>query len=257
MTLLIKLGGTLLDSPESRQRLAGEIQQLAHEGHRVVVVHGGGKQMTRFLDAQGIQSQFVGGLRVSTPEVIDALLKVVAGSVNKQLVAALRAQGASAVGLSGVDGGLVEAERLREELGAVGNPVSSRARLLHVLLDGGFLPVVACVGSDSQGTIYNVNADQMACICAAGVPAEQLLFLTDVDGVLDTEKKVLPSLTVAQCRELVRSGVASGGMQAKLEAACRTIEEGVTAIRILPGFRAGVLADALRDAPIGTRITMT
>ena len=102
------------------------------------------------------------------------LLKVVAGSVNKQLVASLRATGVAAVGLSGVDGGLVEAEHLREELGAVGNPVFARAHLLHVLLEGGFVPVVACVGADSQGTIYNVNADQMACICAAGFPVEQL-----------------------------------------------------------------------------------
>ena len=254
MTLLIKLGGTLLDAPESRQRLAGEIHDVVKAGHRVIVVHGGGKQMTRFLEAQGIKSNFVNGLRVSSPEVIDALLKVVAGSVNKQLVASLRAAGLSAVGLSGVDGGLVEAARISEELGAVGHPVLARTHLLQVLLEGGFTPVVACVGGDSQGNIYNVNADQMACICAAGFPVDQLLFLTDVEGVLDAAKQPLRALTIAGCKQLIADGVAAGGMQAKLEAACRTLEEGVDTVRILPGFRAGVLVESLSGAEVGTAI---
>lgn len=254
MTLLIKLGGTLLDAPESRQRLAGEIRDVVKAGHRVIVVHGGGKQMTRFLEAQGIRSNFVNGLRVSSPEVIDALLKVVAGSVNKQLVASLRAAGLSAVGLSGVDGGLVEAERISEELGAVGHPVLARTHLLQVLLEGGFTPVVACVGGDSQGNIYNVNADQMACICAAGFPVDQLLFLTDVEGVLDAAKQPLRALTIAGCKQLIADGVAAGGMQAKLDAACRTLEEGVDTVRILPGFQAGVLVESLSGAEVGTAI---
>ncbi len=254
MTLLIKLGGTLLDAPESRQRLAGEIHDVVKAGHRVIVVHGGGKQMTRFLEAQGIRSNFVNGLRVSSPEVIDALLKVVAGSVNKQLVASLRAAGLSAVGLSGVDGGLVEAERISEELGAVGHPVLARTHLLQVLLEGGFTPVVACVGGDSQGNIYNVNADQMACICAAGFPVDQLLFLTDVEGVLDAAKQPLRALTIAGCKQLIADGVAAGGMQAKLDAACRTLEEGVDTVRILPGFQAGVLVESLSGAEVGTAI---
>lgn len=254
MTLLIKLGGTLLDAPESRQRLAGEIHDVVKAGHRVIVVHGGGKQMTRFLEAQGIKSNFVNGLRVSSPEVIDALLKVVAGSVNKQLVASLRAAGLSAVGLSGVDGGLVEAERISEELGAVGHPVLARTHLLQVLLEGGFTPVVACVGGDSQGNIYNVNADQMACICAAGFPVDQLLFLTDVEGVLDAAKQPLRALTIAGCKQLIADGVAAGGMQAKLDAACRTLEEGVDTVRILPGFQAGVLVESLSGAEVGTAI---
>jgi acetylglutamate kinase len=254
VTLLIKLGGTLLDAPESRQRLAGEIHDVVKAGHRVIVVHGGGKQMTRFLEAQGIRSNFVNGLRVSSPEVIDALLKVVAGSVNKQLVASLRAAGLSAVGLSGVDGGLVEAERISQELGAVGHPVLARTHLLQVLLEGGFTPVVACVGGDSQGNIYNVNADQMACICAAGFPVDQLLFLTDVEGVLDAAKQPLRALTIAGCKQLIADGVAAGGMQAKLEAACRTLEEGVDTVRILPGFQAGVLVESLSGAEVGTAI---
>jgi len=252
--LLIKLGGALLDAPASRLRIASEIRALAAEGHRVVVVHGGGKQMTRLLDKQGIESRFVDGLRVSSPEVIDALLQTVAGQVNKRLVAAFRSCAVPAVGISGVDGALVDAEQLREELGAVGNPQIARPLVLDTLLDQGFLPVVACVASNSEGDIFNVNADQMACICAAALPANQLLFLTDVDGVLDAEKQRIPRLTVDECRALIAQGVAFGGMQAKLEAACRTVEAGVETIRILPGFHPHALQQALAGEAIGTAI---
>ncbi len=254
MNLLIKLGGALLDQPDSRLRIAAEIRAIASEGHRVVVVHGGGKQMTRLLDAQGIQSRFVDGLRVSSPEVIDALLQAVAGSVNKRLVAAFRHGGVPAVGLSGVDGALVDAEQLREDLGAVGNPQLARPLVLDTLLDQGFLPVVACVASNQNGEIFNVNADQMACICAAALPADQLLFLTDVEGVLDGNKQRIPHLSVNECRALIQQGVAVGGMQAKLEAACRTVEAGVSAIRILPGFQPMALSQALAGDDIGTAI---
>lgn len=254
MKLLIKLGGTLLDQPESRERLASEIHDLASRGHRIVVVHGGGKQMTRLLDAQGIQSNFVDGLRVSSPEVIDALLQAVAGSVNKRLVAAFRKCGMPAVGISGVDGGLVEARQLREELGAVGQPTSARPLVLDTLSEQGFLPVVACVASDANGVIYNVNADQMACVCATSLQVDQLLFLTDVEGVLGSDKQRISSLSTSECRHLIRDGVATGGMQAKLEAACLTVESGVGAIRILPGFRPSVLLECLSGEDVGTRI---
>src|SRR5689334_25251192 len=123
--------------------------------------------MTRFLAERGVESRFVNGLRVSTPEVIDAVLKVFAGSVNAELVTAFRAAGASPVGLSGLDAGLVDAEILDPELGQVGKPVRSDARLLEVLTQASYLPVVACVGGDSKGRIYNVNADQMAVACAS------------------------------------------------------------------------------------------
>ncbi len=254
MRLLIKLGGALLDDASSRVRIAAEIRDIAAQGPRVVVVHGGGKQMTRLLEAQGVQSRFVDGLRVSSPEVIDALLQAVAGQVNKRLVAAFRQCGVPAVGLSGVDGALVDAEQLREELGAVGNPQVARPLVLDTLLDQGFLPVVACVASNAGGDIFNVNADQMACICAAALPADQLLFLTDVEGVLDAAKERIPYLSLEDCRALIRDGIAVGGMQAKLEAACRTVEAGVGAIRILPGFQTGALQQALEGGDIGTAI---
>ena len=183
MKAVIKIGGTLLDSAESRNRLAAEIAQAVEDGLEAVVVHGGGKQMTRFLAERGIESRFVNGLRVTTPEVLDAVLKVLAGSVNQELVAAFTAAGARAVGLSGMDALVTEARKMSEELGWVGQPVRSDARLLALLIENGYLPVVACVAGDRQGRFYNVNADQMAASIASAVPSEKLIFLTDVDGV--------------------------------------------------------------------------
>src|SRR5262249_43080465 len=146
-----------------------------------VVVHGGGKQMTRFLAERGIESRFVNGLRVTSSEVLDVVLKVFAGSVNHELVAAINQAGARAVGLSGIDAYLTEAEQMDPNLGSVGKVIRSNPGLLHLLTQGGYLPVVACVAGDRQGNIYNVNADQMAVACAIGYGADQLVFLTDVE----------------------------------------------------------------------------
>lgn len=255
MKVLVKLGGTLLDSVESRQRLARELAGLRSQGLHLVVVHGGGKQMTRFLSERGVESKFVGGLRVSTPEVIDAVLKVLAGTVNHELVASLVAAGAPAVGLSGVDACLTEAEQMHADLGAVGRPVRSNAALLELLAQNGYLPVVACVAGDRQGNIYNVNADQMAVACASGYGAERLIFLTDVDGVRGGDGAVLPVLTPADCENLIASGVATGGMQAKLNAATDALKNGIGQVIIAPGSVAGAAERILSGEAIGTRLT--
>ena len=253
MKLLIKLGGTLLDAEESRRRLAQEITRVA-ERAAVVVVHGGGKQMTRFLAERGIESRFVNGLRVTTPEVIDAVVKVFAGSVNAQLVTAFRAAGARPVGLSGLDAGLVDAELLDPELGQVGRPVRSDPRLLELLTREHFLPVVACVAGDAQGAIYNVNADQMAVACASGFGAGKLIFLTDVEGVLDGAGETRKTLTAVEAADLIRQGVATGGMQAKLEAALLALEQGVKEVIIAPGARIGIVDSLLAGEQMGTRL---
>ena len=256
MKLLIKLGGTLLDSADSRHRLAREITQASQDPDiRVVVVHGGGKQMTRFLAERGIESRFVNGLRVTTPEVIDAVVKVFAGSVNADLVTAFRAAGARPVGLTGLDAGLVDAEILSPELGQVGKPIRSDVRLLNLLTDESYLPVVACVAGDPQGAIYNVNADQMAVACAVAFQADKLLFLTDVDGVRDSSGQILDSLTSKEALGLIREGIATGGMQAKLEAAMEAVRHGVGEVRIAPGALAGVVAQLLHLSRVGTRLT--
>jgi acetylglutamate kinase len=255
--LLIKLGGTLLDAADSRQRLAREIAVAAADpGLQIVVVHGGGKQMTRFLAERGVESRFVNGLRVTTPEIIDAVLKVFAGSVNAELVAAFRAAGARPVGLTGLDAGLVDAEVLDPDLGQVGKPVRSDARLLDLLTRESYLPVVACVAGDSRGNVFNVNADQLAVACAASFGAESLLFLTDVEGVRDGQGTICPTLTCAQAKILIRESVATGGMQAKLEAAMDALGRGVGQALIAPGALPGVVGRALAGEAIGTRLIL-
>ncbi len=253
--ILVKLGGTLLDEPASRDRLAAELTAVSRRpGLQMTVVHGGGKQLTRFLAERGVESEFVGGLRVTTPEVVDAVLKVFAGTVNHTLVAALVAAGSLPVGLTGIDALLTEAEQWNPELGAVGKPVRSNGALLDLLTSNGYLPVVACVAGDRQGNIYNVNADQMAASCAAGFGASELLFLTDVPGVMDAAKQILPRLSRAASERLITDGVATGGMQAKLEAAHRALEGGVAEVVIAPGAALEIVARLLDGELIGTRL---
>lgn len=255
MRILIKLGGTLLDDPDSRARLAREIAAAAMPPEfETVVVHGGGKQMTRFLAERGIESRFIQGLRVTTPEIIDAVVKVFAGSVNTQLVGAFRAAGASPVGLTGLDAGLVDAEILSPDLGQVGRPVRSDAGILELLVRKYHLPVIACIAGNRQGRIFNVNADQMAVACASSFNANKLLFLTDVDGVRDAAGQVREVLTAAQARELIDQGAATGGMQAKLEAAITALHAGVGEVHIAPGAKPGIVGLLLAGTQVGTRL---
>ena len=255
MRLLIKLGGTLLDAAESRERLAREIADVARR-EQVVVVHGGGKQMTRFLAERGVESRFVNGLRVTTDEVIDAVVKVFAGSVNAQMVTAFRAAGTLPVGLSGLSAGLVDAEQLSPELGQVGRPVSSDGRVLELLTRESYIPVVACVAGDAKGNIYNVNADQMAVACAVSFEAEMLHFVTDVDGVRGEDGQVHKVLTALQSKDWIDRGIATGGMQAKLEAALDALRKGIREVRIAPGARPGIIQELLSANPPGTRLVL-
>jgi acetylglutamate kinase len=251
---LIKIGGTLLDTAARRDALAAQMAAARAQGAELVVVHGGGKQMTRYLAERGIESRFVNGLRVTTPETLEAVLKVLAGSVNHELVASLNRAGALAVGLSGIDGLLVEAEQMDPALGAVGRVTKSNAGLLHLLVANGYLPVVACVAGDRQGRIYNVNADQMAVACAAAFGAQQLVFLTDVEGVMDGGRRVCASLTAGESRGLIESGIATGGMLAKLNAAAAALTAGVGHVSIAAGAAERVVERLLAGEKIGTRM---
>jgi acetylglutamate kinase len=254
--VLIKLGGTLLDGAESRDRLAAQIVAAQTAGTETVVVHGGGKQMTRYLAERGIESRFVNGLRVTTPETVDAVLKVFAGSVNHELVASLNRAGCRAVGLSGIDAFLVEAEQMDPELGAVGRVTQSDPALLVLLTANGYLPVVACVAGGRGGRIYNVNADQMAVACAAAFGARRLIFLTDVEGVRDGAGQVRPVLNAAECERLIAEGIATGGMQAKLQAALAALRGGVAQVVVAPGAAENVVERVLADESIGTRVVL-
>jgi acetylglutamate kinase len=261
--LLVKLGGTLLDADSTRERLARQLAALSQAGPpatQMVVVHGGGQQLTRYLAERGVESQFVNGLRVTTPAILDAVVKVVAGSVNRQLVATLNKAGnhagARAVGISGIDAHLVEAEQMDPALGSVGRVTRVNPALLDTLLAGGFLPIVACVAGDREGRFYNVNADQMAAACAVAFGADQLIFLTDVAGVLDAGKCLLPQLTVAQSESLIAAGVAAGGMQAKLNAAIGALRQGVPQVRICAGAADGILERIMAGEEVGTRLAL-
>jgi acetylglutamate kinase len=253
--LLIKLGGTLLDDSNRQADIARQLAQI-RRSHELVVVHGGGKQVTQFLQERGISSHFVGGLRVSDEAVVDAVTSVIAGRVNKRLVSALIAAGATAAGLSGVDGLLTIAEQLNPDLGFVGRPVQTDGRLLDTFLNVGYLPVVACIAGDKNGKIYNVNADQMAVSCALGWGADRLLFLTDVEGVKDHSGAVVPQLNETTIDALIRSGTAHGGMQAKLEAARFALRNGLAEVIISSGHEHDICIRLIAGEMLGSRLAL-
>ena len=255
MRILIKLGGTLLDDSSSRNLIARQLVEVARQ-YELVVVHGGGKQVTRFLEERGISSRFVRGLRVSDDPVIEAVTQVIAGRVNKTLVSALIAAGESAVGLSGVDGSLTSAVQLHADFGFVGKPDKTDSRLLDLLVNAGYLPVVACIAGDKQGNIYNVNADQMAVSCAIGWRANKLLFLTDVPGVKGEHGQLIAHLIPREISDLVASGVACGGMRTKLEAAKSAVEAGLEEVIVGPGKEPEICRRLLAGEALGTRLSL-
>lgn len=255
MKVLIKVGGTLLDNAETGKLIARQLAEVARE-HELVVVHGGGKQVTRFLEERGVSTRFVDGLRVSDKAVIDAVTKVIAGTVNKQLVSSIIAAGESAVGLSGVDGLLTHATPLDPQLGFVGDPDKVDGHLLQLLINAGYLPVVACIAGDREGNIYNVNADQMAVSCALGWHSDRLIFLTDVDGVKDERGRLIQQLGLDEIQSLIDSGAATAGMRAKIDAAARALRSGVEQVLIASGHQPGICQRLLAGQASGTRLSI-
>lgn len=254
MKLLVKLGGTLLESEERRASLAGQLERLLDAGHRAVVVHGGGKRLSRYLAGLDHKSEFRRGLRVTPPEILDAVLRVLAGSVNRRLVAELQRAGLSAVGLTGIDAGMVCATQLDPELGLVGKVQRVDPTLLDQLADHGYLPTVACIAGGDDGAIYNVNADQMAAACAKALVVDRLVFLTDVGGVFDGRGELALELGVRDALDLIESKVAVGGMEAKLRAAVDAIRGGVPGVSIVNGHEPGILDRTIRGDRAGTRL---
>ena len=250
MKVLIKLGGTLLDKEESLHSIARQLAEIPAR-YQLAVVHGGGKQVTRFLEERGVPSRFKNGLRISDAAVIDAVTKVIAGGVNKQLVSAVIAAGRPAVGLSGVDGLLTRAVPLDADLQFVGKPVKTDPKLLDLLASANYLPVIACLAGDAEGNVYNVNADSMAVSCAVDWQASKLLFITDVPGVKDENGQVLHRLSRENITRLIGSGVAHGGMQAKLQAAETALRAGLEVI-IASGAEPNICLRLLAGEPIGT-----
>jgi acetylglutamate kinase len=239
MRTVIKLAGALLEDDAVVRSLARQVVELARQGHEILVVHGGGRLFTATLKRMGIESEFVGGLRVTDEQTRDAAVMVFAGLLNKKLAAAISAEGQPAVGISAADAQCFRAEpmvhnEVEGSLGYVGYLTGVNVPFLESLWREGLLPVASCLGISSDNQLYNINADHMAAACAEYIAAEQLIYLTDVAGVLDGEK-VLAAVSCEEIERLVQCRVVSGGMVLKLEAAKRAIEGGVREVRIVGG----------------------
>jgi acetylglutamate kinase len=248
--VVVKLGGTTL--AEQRQVLV-EVAAVARK-RPIVLVHGGGKRMTEWLERLGVQTRFENGLRVTDPAALEVAAAVLRGVVNSELVAALHDVGCDAVGLSGVDGGLLIGRRL-PDVGLVATVTGVRRDLLDSLLVAGQVPVVAPLARDEEGVVCNVNADDAAAGIAAGIGARQLVLMTDVDGVRGTDGRRLDSISTEQAEALIADGTIRGGMVPKVRAALSALAwEGAEAI-IADGSAPDCLVRALGDPTFGTRVS--
>jgi acetylglutamate kinase len=248
--LVVKLGGTTL---ADQAQVLEDVAAVARR-RPVVLVHGGGKRMTEWLDRLGVPSRFEGGLRVTDQAALEVAAAVLRGVVNSELVAALRDLGVDAVGLSGVDGGLLVGERV-PNVGFVAHVVGLKRDLLDSLLVAGQVPVVAPLARDEHGIVCNVNADDAAAGIAAGLGARQLILLTDVDGVRDGSGRKVDSLTVAEAEGLIASGVVAGGMVPKVRAALGALAWERAESVIADSSAPHALSRALADPTFGTRVS--
>ncbi len=244
MKIVVKIGGVALESKETLHKCAQAVVELARDGHQVAVVHGGGSTLTRTLKLLGKKSDFVNGLRITDAETRDVALMVLAGMVNKGVVAAVVAAGIPAVGLCGGDGMTFRARKKQTDgydLGFVGEICSVEPRWLDAIWGQGGIPVLSSLALGSDGEYYNVNADQMASACAAACKADALIFLTDVPGVKGADGSVIQWLTTKEMPALIASSVIGGGMLPKLEACTQALKKGVGRVRILPAAQVEVL----------------
>jgi acetylglutamate kinase len=257
MRLVIKFAGALLEQPAEAlyKSRAQQVADLARQGYRVLVVHGGGLTFTKTLARLGIESRFVEGLRVTDRETRDVALMVLGGVLNKQLAAAISAAGQPAVGISGGDAASFPAEPLSHPAGLafVGELSGVNVKFIESLWTAGLVPVAACLGLGLDGEIYNINADQMAAGCAGYLHADKLIYLTDVPGVLDGDR-VLGTVECDEIEALVKAKKVSGGMVLKLEACCRALAAGVGDVQIVGGEIPGSLLTAAAGECLGTRV---
>lgn len=249
MKIVIKFAGALLEDAETVKLPAAQVAALAKQGHQILVVHGGGRVFTATLKRMGIGSKFVNGLRVTDRETRDVAVMVFAGLLNKQLAAAISASGQPAIGISAADAACFRAEPLVHNdteggLGFVGYLTGANGDLLASLWNAGLVPVAACLGMGPGGELYNINADHMAAASAEYLKADQLIYLTDVQGVLEGER-ILSVVACDEIERLVQTKVVSGGMVLKLEAARRALEGGVGGVHIVGGTIPGGLLAAV------------
>lgn len=246
--IVIKYGGHAMGDGELSSLFASDMVLLEQVGMDPIVVHGGGPQIGSMLERLAIQSDFIDGLRVTDEATVDIVEMVLSGSINKGIVAAINNAGGSAVGLSGKDGGMIKAKKLGRkkvdpesniekvlDLGFVGEPTIVDAKVLEGFVEGRFIPVIAPIGLGEEGETFNINADTAAGAVAAATKSPRLLLLTDVEGVLDKDGKLIPEITASEARSLIADGTIAGGMIPKIETCIAAVENGVEAAVILDG----------------------
>ncbi|MCH2674426.1 MAG: acetylglutamate kinase [Chloroflexota bacterium] len=254
--IVVKIGGSTLGSHDTSLR---DLVALQEEGQQVVVVHGGGNVISQWMQRQGLAPQFVGGLRVTDAPSLEIVVAVLGGLINKELVSLMYEFGGRSVGLSGIDGCMVEAEIGNPELGFVGEVTNVNVDLIRVALDSGFIPMIAPLGvhvrdgSENAGSPLNINGDTVAGELARALEAQQLVFLTDVAGVMDGGGRVIRRLDRRRANILFNSGVIQGGMIPKLSACLRALEQSPVA-NIIDGRQPNALLECIRGNSTGTTI---
>ncbi len=257
--VVVKLGGNAMVDPRLFRTFAEDIVLLRSVGLQPVVVHGGGPQIGSLLERLGKETEFRDGLRVTDAETLDVARMVLVGKVGRDIVAALNAQGANAVGISGEDAGLILAAARHPELGFVGDVVGVKVDILHRLLHERFIPVVSTIGSDGRGQSYNINADSVAAALAGALHAEKVIYLTDIAGLLlDVEdaSTIVARTTVSHLEDLKSEGIIRGGMVPKVQACIDAVKGGAVSAHMLDGRIPHVLLlELFTDAGIGTMVT--
>ncbi|MBU1343068.1 MAG: acetylglutamate kinase [Proteobacteria bacterium] len=267
-TIVVKYGGHAMVDENLKKDFANDITLLKCIGVNPVVVHGGGPQINKVLDAMGITSTFIRGMRYTDDQTMDVVEMVLGGKVNKDIVARINRQGGKAVGLTGKDGMLITAEKMTIyhqadenkppeiiDPGMVGNVTNINPDIIHTLTAKGFIPVIAPVGLGENGETYNINADVVASKIASALNAERLILVTDVDGVLDMDKKLISSVDAVTIKEMIQAGGIVGGMIPKVECALDALKNGVKKAHIVNGkVSHAVLLELFTDSGIGTQV---
>jgi len=256
--IVIKYGGNAMINEELKEAVMGDIVLLSLIGIKVVLVHGGGPEISDMLKKIGKESRFVDGLRVTDEEGMDIVQMVLAGKINKNLVNLLQNKGGRAMGLCGVDGHMIEARQLKPELGFVGEVTNVNTQPILDVLERGYIPVISTVGCDDEGNTYNINADTAAARIAGMLGAESLISMTDIAGILrdkDDPSTLIPVIQVSDAPQLIHEGVISGGMIPKVECCIEAIRRGVKKVFIIDGrIPHSILIETLTDEGIGTML---
>ncbi len=254
--VVIKYGGNAMINEDLKRAVMGDIVLLSLIGVKVVLVHGGGPEINETLKKMGKESAFIDGLRVTDSETAEVVQMVLAGKISKNLVSLIGSMGGRAIGLSGMDGQMLEAEKLREELGFVGEITNVNPQPILDVLDKGYIPVISTLAFDKEGNSYNINADTAASRIAGTLKAESLISMTDISGLLsdkDDPRTLIPVVNVSEAPQLIREGVISGGMIPKVECCIEAIRRGVKKVFIIDGrVPHSILIETLTDEGIGT-----